>query len=436
MVQAPKPSHRFFGSALFWGSAAVALLGCAVYIGWQAIQQGDIFTQQAFETARQVHISTATGEITGMPPAVPAPVAPAPPEVSVEPTAEKPAAETDAAPDAPSPSPEPSTPDESSPQELAPPTPEPAASETPDAVAPVPPVAGDEKEPPVKPEPATAPPDLTNTPVHVSSGSGLADAPAEGFTESTPYGLLPVVASDGTKPWQYYARPFVRTQDRPAIALVLTGVGLNKQASEMAAALPDNISLSLSPYSADIAAWAKSLRTRGHEILLDLPVEPVGYPAVDPGPDGLLTSLRPEQNVESLKRIMGKITGYIGMTIPPKERFTANKEAAYPVMQNINGRGLLFVLAVIPEKSVEDLFKYNSFPYLTSDRLIDQDLSPAAVAKQLSQLEDVARRQGYAIGTARALPATLQQISLWSTALTERNIELVPVSAIAKTKYK
>lgn len=447
-----KTPPRLFGSALFWGSVSAALLICAGYIGWQAMQQRDVLTQQAFETARMAHIVTATGKITAVPPVVPAPEPPAPEPAAPEPVSE------------PAPAPAPETPSAETPAEGAPlpvePTPaeQPAADDSsapPDSTAapaskPEPPHGGaateaEKKTPPTTEEPAVTEAAATREPVAMnptppttgtSGGSGLADAPAEGFYEQTPQGLLPMVASDGTKPWHYYARPFVRTPDRPMIALLITGVGLNRQASDLAAELPDAVSLSLSGYSADIGARAKALRTGGHEILLDLPLEPVGYPAVDPGPGGLLVSLTPEKNVDNLKQLLGKVPGYVGVTIPSKERFTGSREAAYPVMQHINRRGLIFVLATIPDKSVEELFKYNSFPYLASDLVIDQDLSPAMVNKQLAQLEDIARRQGYAIGTARALPMTLQQIQRWAETLPQRSIDLAPISAIAKTRYK
>ncbi len=50
------------------------------------------------------------------------------------------------------------------------------------------------------------------------------------------------------------------------------------------------------PYGADVERLVARARGEGHEILLQVPMEPFGYPDNDPGPQTLLTSLTPEQN--------------------------------------------------------------------------------------------------------------------------------------------
>ena len=42
-------------------------------------------------------------------------------------------------------------------------------------------------------------------------------------------------------------------------------------------------------------------------------MEPFDYPNNDPGPQTLLTSLTPEQNIDRLHWLMARLQGYVGM---------------------------------------------------------------------------------------------------------------------------
>ena len=67
------------------------------------------------------------------------------------------------------------------------------------------------------------------------------------------------------------------------------------------------------PYSYDVDHLAGRARREGHEVLLQAPMEPFGYPDNDPGPQTLLTSLTPEQNIERLYWLMSRFHGYVGI---------------------------------------------------------------------------------------------------------------------------
>ena len=55
-------------------------------------------------------------------------------------------------------------------------------------------------------------------------------------------------------------------------------------------------------------------RSGGHEVLLQIPMEPFDYPDNDPGPQTLLVSLKPEQNIDRLHWLMSRFQGYVGVT--------------------------------------------------------------------------------------------------------------------------
>ena len=55
-------------------------------------------------------------------------------------------------------------------------------------------------------------------------------------------------------------------------------------------------------------------RQAGHEVLLQIPLEPLDYPSKDPGPHTLLTTLPPDENFKRLQWLMSRFTGYVGIT--------------------------------------------------------------------------------------------------------------------------
>src|SRR5581483_10639350 len=158
----------------------------------------------------------------------------------------------------------------------------------------------------VVPAPANATPPNTaaaavTTPGALSATSAGGAPPADQkFTEASPHGPIPKIAVDGTRPADAFARPvqpLPGKPDAPRIALIVTGLGIGTNATTDAIAkLPGPVTLALVPYGADIAALATRARTSGHEVLLQVPMEPFEYPDNDPGPQTLLTSLTPPQN--------------------------------------------------------------------------------------------------------------------------------------------
>jgi polysaccharide deacetylase 2 family uncharacterized protein YibQ len=62
--------------------------------------------------------------------------------------------------------------------------------------------------------------------------------------------------------------------------------------------------------------------------------------------------------------------------------------------------------------------------------VIDAVTGREAVNAAFGRLEAAAKANGAAIGTASALPATIEDIARWAATLEAKGIDLVPVSAV------
>jgi len=271
-----------------------------------------------------------------------------------------------------------------------------------------------------------------NTPI--ISKEGLAPAPLEAISAQTDSGLVPMVGHDGTLPWKYYARPYKGDTKRPVVAVVITRLGLSKPQTDEALKLPHMFTLSFSPYASDARKWAKTAREEGFETLVDLPMQSADYliTGADPGAYGLLVDATPNENSTRLRWALSRFPGFVGLLAPENENLTSNVSTIRPTLIELAGHGVLFLYFKTPQNvGLADLVKARQFYALGIDKVVDDDIEPGPIDKQLSDLTTLAKSQGYAIGFAHSYPPTLEALSRWTDTLSTQGVDLVPVSAIA-----
>ena len=272
------------------------------------------------------------------------------------------------------------------------------------------------------------------------AGPGAAVPLDQRFSEITPHGPIPKIAADGTRPADAFARPvqpLAGRPDAPRIALIVNGLGVSASATADAIAkLPGAVTLGFVPYATNVAALAARARNGGHEVLLQVPMEPFDYPDNDPGPQTLLTSLAPQQNIDRLYWLMSRFQGYVGLSNTMGARFTASEPSFAPILREAAKRGLIFVDDGANPRSVAGrVAGANNLPFVQADVILDAVPTPAEIDRALGRLEMAARERGGAVGIASALPVSIDHIAKWAKAAESRGLLLVPVSAAAaKTK--
>ena len=254
--------------------------------------------------------------------------------------------------------------------------------------------------------------------------------------ERSRHGAIPRIGPEGARPAEVYARamkPLPSQKDSPRVAIVLGGLGISANVTRQAIEeLPGPVTFAFPPYGRDVDRDVTRARAQGHEVLLQVPMEPFDYPDNDPGPQTLLTSLSADQNLDRLHWLMSRFQGYVGIANYMGARFTTSAQALAPVLKEAAKRGLIYVDdGSSPRGLASQIASGDNLPFVKSQIVLDALPIPAHIDQALTRLEAMAREHGAAVGFASALPASIERIAQWAKAAEGRGIVLVPISAVA-----
>ena len=262
--------------------------------------------------------------------------------------------------------------------------------------------------------------------------------PDKKLSETVGGGVIPKISDDGTQPWKFYAKPFTGEVTLPRIAIIIKGLGFSKAATIAAINhTPSSVTLAFDPYAKGVGNWVGLARSAGHETLISLPMEPLDFPASDPGPFALQTNLSSSENINRLHFLLSVSMGNVGLLKMMGSNFVASEQALMPILKEIKNRGLLMIDDGSTKNS--QIIRIGSnieLPQARGDIFIDADPSRGGVANGLVELEKIARKNKRAVGIARSLPNTISLIMTWTKTLGRKKIALAPVSAVVKIERK
>jgi len=257
------------------------------------------------------------------------------------------------------------------------------------------------------------------------------------LAEQTKDGPIPRVSATGETPFAAYSRPLpaaAAASGKPMVAIVVTGLGLNEQGTlDAVGKLPPDVDMAFAPYGKTLAQTVAAARAAGHELLLQVPMEPFDYPDTDPGPQTLLTGQPARANLDKLYWLMARFGGYVGLINNTGARFTASSPDFGPIMEELGTRGLGYLDDGTSNRSVAPtLAQTDKVPFGRADVMLDANPARAPILAALDDLAAKAVANGRAIGVISALPVSISTVAEWAGTLDGRNVQLVPVSALMK----
>jgi len=239
--------------------------------------------------------------------------------------------------------------------------------------------------------------------------------------------LVPVATTEPA--WRKFAASWSET-DTAHIAIIIDDLGLNLDMSRQLMAIDGPLTLSFLPYAEDLPSQVKRLRSRGHEIMVHLPMEPKDK-RQDPGPNALMSGLPSEEFERRIAWNLSRFDGFVGINNHMGSALTENPGLMVRVMVGLRKQGYLFVDSLTSPKSIAmRAATATGVPHIARDIFLDNKRSVPAILAQLEKTTQIAHKRGYAIAIGHPYSETLKAIQFWSAGLDKRKYTLVPVSQL------
>ena len=229
----------------------------------------------------------------------------------------------------------------------------------------------------------------------------------------------------------HFVSPKPDLPDGPLVTIIMDDLGRSLYTAEALLALPQAVTFAIIPGEAQAVQVAELAYAGDREVMLHTPMEPQGYPAVNPGEDALFVEYSDQEIRRRLDQFLAYIPHVTGINNHMGSRFTEDARALTPVMKSLQEKGLFFVDSRTTGRTLaaETARRYN-VPTMERDVFLDNVAEVDAIVTQILKLEAKARKQGMAIGICHPYPETLEALRRELPGLVERGISLVPVSVL------
>lgn len=257
------------------------------------------------------------------------------------------------------------------------------------------------------------------------------DGSAGGFGHGRRYAALNGLdRRDGGVPdWLRNAAVAPIGDHRPMVAVVIDDLGMNRRNTAALNRLKGPLTLAFLPYAGALEAQTQAARAAGHELLMHMPMEPIGHDW--PGPDALLRSLDTAEFRRRLGRNFDSFSGFVGINNHMGSRLTRDHERMAAIMQELRARGLLFLDSkTVPHSVADEEAERYGVPFAQRDVFLDHEIDREYIMSQLGTLERLAKRNGAAVAIGHPHDVTIEALKRWLPTLEERGLALVPISTI------
>ncbi len=219
-----------------------------------------------------------------------------------------------------------------------------------------------------------------------------------------------------------------REPGEPArLVIVIDDLGANMGAIHQLLALKFPVTFAFWPHAFYTRDGAEAAHRAGQEIIIHQPMEPMGYPQVQPGPGVLLAGASRERIQAILAENIPKVPHAVGLNNHMGSRFTQSSEGVQAVLEVLEERGLFMLDSLTHPRSIfyKEAQRYNLKTY-QRQVFLDVEATRSNVLYQLKQAERIALLTGEAIAIGHPLPATLAGLAEWQSTR-DVTVQIVPL---------
>ncbi|MGJ8559405.1 MAG: divergent polysaccharide deacetylase family protein [Litorimonas sp.] len=249
------------------------------------------------------------------------------------------------------------------------------------------------------------------------------------------FGAIPGPNRAGKTPLDAYGLPSYARNGRTPVSIIVGGLGINAALTQRAIdELPPAVTLSFAAQTPGLQGWIDQARVRGHEVLLEIPMEGAEFDATAQGTERTLrVSLNAADNRQHLYYLMSRAQGYAGVINYQGDVLLRRSDALGPILNEIKASGLgFFIDGSFDAPTAGVLAQSISLPFKTSFGLIDPAPSQSVIEARLGNLAAEAKQSPGVLGVGFVYPQTIDAVKGWAATLSSQGLILVPATATLK----
>jgi uncharacterized protein len=219
----------------------------------------------------------------------------------------------------------------------------------------------------------------------------------------------------------------------PRVAIIIDDVGYDRKIVENLLTLDAALTFSVLPHSPHRKALISKIESLGRELMLHLPMEPIEYPNIDPGPDALMTHMHPNRLLDLLEAHLDEMPEATGVNNHMGSRMTARFADMYRIFSVLKERRLFFIDSyTTPDSACLPSARLMRIPFARRDVFLDHSQDPVKVRSQINRLIRLAEIYGGAVAIGHPHPVTYAVLKKELPRLLQR-VEIVPASHLVHT---
>ncbi len=219
------------------------------------------------------------------------------------------------------------------------------------------------------------------------------------------------------------------------LVIIIDDLGGDLKYAKELAKLDFPIIFSVLPHISATDQVVDLARQNNIELMLHLPMEPLGFPeGVDPGPGALFVNMDENEIRRRVKDNIKQVPGAIGVNNHMGSRFTQDAKGMAIVFDELKKNQLFFLDSLTTPKSVAGkLAKEQDIAFLKRNIFLDNVQDTNAIMFQLSKAENIAIKLGMAVAIGHPYPETIKALQKWNS-LKNNQVEVVRVSEFISTQ--
>ncbi len=231
---------------------------------------------------------------------------------------------------------------------------------------------------------------------------------------------------------RYESRSSIK-DNRNAVAILIDDIGWDREIVEEFIKINAPISFSILPHLHLSETIAEEINRFDRDILLHLPMEPHGYPDIDPGIGAIISSMTTKDLEYELTKDINSVPFIIGINNHMGSKLTEDEYIMRVILNIIRKKDLFFLDSITSSKTVafrvaKELGLKTAQRKLFLDNIEEIDY----ISRQIMKLAEIAKKNGSAIGIGHPYKVTAKALKEMIPKLREEGIDIVPISMMVK----